>query len=141
MICKYCNIEYVEDQVKCSDCGAYLIKNENRQKGKDRKTDWLFSFGKITAQRAVSVLFFLGLMPLLATAYNFSNYVYINNRYLQNADLHFENGFRAEFMSTFQIILTFIIYFIAAALLWKIICELLIIIFRCFETYVNKNKQ
>lgn len=35
----------------------------------------------------------------------------------------------------------FILMFILSIIIWKIICELLLIFFRAFETYYNKNKK
>ena len=128
MICPKCGIEFGEDFTACSYCGSNLIESPKERIEIPKKSEeyhktknWLNSFGEITAQKGITILFYLGLFPLLYSSILFGNYILLGYEYLRNISLG-------------------VVCFIFAILVWKIICELLIIIFRCFETYVQKNK-
>ncbi|MBL4938591.1 hypothetical protein JK636_23075 [Clostridium sp. YIM B02515] len=111
LICPNCKSEFEDGVSICSDCGTALVKQPEEEKDDiSDKWNWLKDFGNITAKRALTILFYLGLAPLFISSILFRSFLGI-------------------------------VYFIFGVLIWKIICELLIIVFRCFETYVEKNKR
>jgi hypothetical protein len=140
MICPKCKTEYSQRFTKCSNCGEDLIENDVTQKGDREK--WLLKFGETTAKRAISALFYLGLFPLFFTSILFGKYLYLTNTY-EKAIWFIENG---QKMYTSALVnnqplgfLGGLVFFVVTALVWKVLCELLIIIFRAIETYIQKN--
>lgn len=142
MICPKCKTEYREGYTKCSDCREDLVSNNIRnQSGKD---EWLFKFGDITAKKALSILFFLGLLPLLFASIIFGKYLYLTNTYFKGI-WFIQDGQKmyTEKMANNLPLGVFggFIFFVVSVLVWKVICELLIIIFRAIETYTQKHKN
>ncbi|MCX7923105.1 MAG: DUF4282 domain-containing protein [Clostridia bacterium] len=142
MICPKCKTEYRKGYTKCSDCGENLVSKIIQNQG--GKEEWLFKFGEITAQKALSILFFLGLFPLLFAAIIFGKYLYIANTYMKGI-WFIQNGQKmyTETMANNLPLGVFggLIFFIISVLVWKVTCELLIIIFRAIETYTKKHKE
>lgn len=141
MICPKCNIEYREGVTECCDCGVELI--ENKAAEQNRKDDWCYKFGKTTAQQAITALFFLGIIPELFASILFGRFLYLSNTYYKGISF-LQNGMKTfserEVNNLPLGVLGGIAFFIVTVLLWKVICELLIIIFRVIETYTQKNK-
>jgi uncharacterized membrane protein SirB2 len=149
LICPKCKIEYRDGFSTCADCGTQLVEEieEVNVDYNDRGTDnlnWLKGFGNITAQRAITILFYSGIIPLFISSIMFGKNIYLTNKYLKVIS-YIQNG--AERSAQYEAnnlplgIFLGSIYFVVGVIMWKIICELLIIIFRCFETYVQKNKR
>lgn len=148
LICPICKTKYRDGLSVCSSCGTQLMKQtkEVKKNNNDRingKLNWLKEFGSITAQKAITILFYLGITPLFISSFLFGKNVYLTNQYFKDVSW-IENGTRwytqYEANNLPLGIFLGIIYFVIGILTWKIICELLIIIFRCFETYVHKNR-
>ena len=147
LICPKCKYEYEDGFSVCSDCGSQLIEKPledegNRNYKKDGNLSWLKGFGNITAQKAISILFYLSTIPFFISSIVLGKYIYLTSTYFK--DITFmQNGvqmFTETKVNNLPLaILLASIYFILGILIWKIICELLIMIFRCFETYVRKN--
>jgi len=141
MICPKCKMEYQERYTKCSQCGEDLIENDaTKQNGRE---NWLIKFGETTAKRAISVLFFLGLFPLFYISILFGKYLYLTNLY-EKSIWFTQNGQR---MYTSTMVnnkplgfLGGLVFFVVTVLVWKVLCELFIIIFRAIETYTQKNR-
>jgi hypothetical protein len=141
MICPKCKTEFREGYTKCSDCGEDLISNNTPKQSEGG--DWLFNFGETTAKRAVSILFFLGLFPMLYKSIFFGRYLYLTNSYLKSISFlqNGQNVHSGYLVNNLPLgILGGFVLFIVMVLMWKVLCELLIIIFRAIETYTEKNK-
>lgn len=141
MICQKCKMEYREGYTKCSDCGEDLIDNSTTKQ--NNNGGWLFRFGETTAKKAVSLLFYLGLLPLLFSSILFGKYLYLSNTYLKDIWL-MQDGqkmYTNKEVSNLPLgIFGGFLSYIVIVLVWKVICELLIIIFSAIETYTHKNK-
>ena len=142
MICPKCRIEYEEGNVKCTECGTKLVENDTFKQN-NNKTKWLTKFGETTAKDVISALFFIGLLPLLYGSVLFGKYLYLNSMYSKSISF-IRDG--TQYYTPVEVnnlplgIFGGLIFFILIVLVWKIVCELLIIIFRAIETYTHKNK-
>lgn len=88
MRCPKCNIEYMEGYTKCTDCGEELVQSDvtkERERG-----SWLFTFGETTAKSAISLLFYISLLPLLFTSIIYGKNLYLTNTYMKG--ISFMNG-------------------------------------------------
>ena len=147
LICPECKYEYEEGFSFCSDCGCQLIEKpqvdeRNTNYGGQDDLSWLKGFGNITATKAISILFYLSIVPFFISSIMFGKYIYLTSTYFK--DITFMENDQQMFTQTIVnnlplAVFLASIYFVLGILIWKIICELLIIIFRCFETYVRKN--
>lgn len=138
-ICPNCKSEYRMNFSTCSDCNVELIEMDKKE-----EVNWLKGFGEIPAKKCISILFYLGILPLFYSTIIFGRYIYLSNKYLK--DIWFLQDGKQAFTQTEVNNLPLgvflgILFFIFGILIWKIICELLIIIFRCFEVYVEKNSS
>jgi hypothetical protein len=141
MICPKCKMEYNEEYTECIECRKKLIENDASKL--NNSGDWFGGFGEITAKRAISILFFLGLLPILFTSILFGKYLYISNTYLKG--IWFmqdgQQSYTEKYVNNLPLgIFGGFLFFIVTVLVWKILCELLIIIFKAIETYTQKNK-
>jgi hypothetical protein len=99
-----------------------------------------FNLKKRSVKEILSLLYRVGIIPILYKAYLFGYYIYLNNTY--DKDFWFvENGQR---LSSSKIvnnaplaIIGGIIFIIVSIFAWKLVCELLLIMFQYFEA---KNK-
>ncbi len=145
LVCPNCKSEFEDGNTVCSECGTALVKQpEDEKEDTSDKWNWLKGFGNITAKRALAILFYLGLAPFFISSILFGKYIYVTNQYTKDI-LYSENGIQIHTGAVVNNlplgVFLGVVYFIFGVLIWKIICELLIIIFRCFETYVEKNKR
>lgn len=147
-MCPKCKVEHKEDVSTCDFCGAQLVElsEEVKKDENDRRVNnlnWLMEFGNITAKKAITILFYLGSIPLIISSIMIGRYIYLTNEYHKGIT-YIENGTRwyteARVNNLPLGVLSGIVYFVVGIFTWKIICELLMIIFRCFETYLQKNK-
>ena len=149
LVCPKCKNKYRDGFSVCSNCETQLVEQtEEHDKNDDgeinKSLNWLKGFGNITAQSAIVTLFYLGIMPLALSSFFVGKNIYLTNQYLKDIS-YLENGMQwytqTEVNNLPLGLFMGIAIFLFGVLTWKIICELLIIIFRCFETYVQKNKQ
>ncbi len=147
LICPKCKYEYETGVSVCSDCGTTLVEELkdieiNTTVKKDDISNWLKGFGNITAQKAITVLFYLVCIPLFISSIMFGKYIYLTKKYFKDIS-YMQDGVKwftqSEVNNLPLAIFLASIYFVFSLLIWKIICELLIIIFRCFETYTQKK--
>lgn len=103
---------------------------------------FMITFGEITSKKAITILFYIGIIPILIQSYVIGNTIHLTYTY-QKQISYLSNGIprftSVETPNIFFGILSGILAFIATLFIWKIICELLIMIFRCFETYARSN--
>lgn len=101
-----------------------------------------FKLGKMVSHKAISILFYVGFIPLIAQSYTLGKNIYKTNTYSQSIQLN-QNGpamFTGREVNNAPLgILGGLISFVVMVVIWKIICELLIILFRYFEADMNKN--
>ena len=141
MICPKCKVEYEKGNIKCAECGRELVENDALKL--NEKSNWFYKFGETTAKKAISALFFIGLLPLLFTSILFGNYLYLTNMYSKSISFmrDGQKWYTSEQVNNLPLgFLGGFVFFIVIVLVWKILCELLIIIFRAIETYTQKNK-
>ncbi|WBW97100.1 hypothetical protein [Oceanirhabdus sp. W0125-5] len=121
----------------------YGLRSINGNGIKESSKDFR-KFGVISAKNAIEILFYLGIFPILMKAIAYGKVMYLSHMYEKEISF-IENGMRHytyRMVNNLPLgIFTGILYFVFGVLIWKIICELLIMIFRCFETYVEKNKK
>ncbi|EGW39470.1 hypothetical protein DOT_2523 [Desulfosporosinus sp. OT] len=103
---------------------------------------YVFIFGKITSFRAITILFYFGLLPLIVPSFYMGNFIYLTNTY----STEIQTSFNGQLMSTFQDVnnvplgvIGGVVTFIILSIIWKMVCELLIILFKYFETNTQKN--
>lgn len=141
MVCPKCKVEYPEGYTKCPDCGENLIDSSTASQ--KRRGNVFFRFGETTAENAITLLFFIGSLPLLFSAVLFGRYLYLNNTYLKSIRFMQDGQLvysEIQAQDTTLGVLGGFAFFIVAVLIWKVLCELLIIIFRALETYIQKNR-
>ncbi|MDR3599480.1 MAG: hypothetical protein P4L49_03190 [Desulfosporosinus sp.] len=102
----------------------------------------VFIFGKISAFRAITIIFYLGLLPLIIPSFYMGNFIYLYSTY----STQIETSLNGQPVSTFQDVnnvplgvIGGVVTFIILSVLWKMVCELLIILFKYFETNTQKN--
>ncbi|MDO0824642.1 hypothetical protein [Desulfosporosinus nitroreducens] len=97
----------------------------------------LFILGKTTSFRAITILFYMGLIPLIVPSYFLGNFIYLTNTYFEEV----QSIYNGQPILSFQDInnaplgvLGGVVTFVVLSILWKVLCELLIILFRYFES-------
>ncbi len=89
-----------------------------------------FVLGQMTVENIITKLFYIGLVAVAFWAYMFGRYFFspIILRFI-------------TYNKWVNLIIPYIITFAIGLILWKIVCELLIVIFRCFEIYYKSKKR
>ena len=138
MICPKCNAEYIEGYTKCSDCGEDLVAI-TIDRPKDFKFD-LFKLGRMPAKMALSLLFYLSIIPTLYISILFGKYIYLANTYMKTiktgdvfTSIEVNNSTLGVFAG--------VVLFIVSTLIIKIVFELLLIMFTAIEAYIKKAKS
>lgn len=130
-------IKYIDEEK-----GVLVLKNEYIKKFVDR----FIKFGNMSAKNAISIIFYLGVIPIFTKAIQYGKmFIYTNNIVKEVWDKSSIKMVKTgtivqEKTYMVQGIFRGLLYFIIMLIIWKIICELSIKIFRCFEVYVDKNK-
>ncbi|SHH81757.1 DUF4282 domain-containing protein [Desulfosporosinus lacus] len=103
-----------------------------------------FKLGEMVSYKAISILFYVGFIPLIAQSYMLGKNIYETNTYSKSIQVN-QNGqiwLTGQEVNNIPLgILGGLVSFIVTMIIWKIICELLIIVFRYFEAGTNKNFQ
>ncbi|MTI47391.1 hypothetical protein [Sporosalibacterium faouarense] len=89
----------------------------------------MFSIGKLTATKVINILFYSGVLIFSIPGISISQYL---NHYSQSLYRPLMN---------FSGFISFILVYLLWIIIWKLFCELLLIIFRCFETYYQSKKK
>jgi hypothetical protein len=97
----------------------------------------IFNLQKRTAVESLSLVYKAGMIPLLYGSYLNGYYLYLNNTYEQGFSfvqnrvrLYSEEPVSNMYLGIFG----GMIFFIISVYIWKLVCELLLIMFRFFET-------
>ncbi|WP_432663057.1 hypothetical protein R9X47_21020 [Wukongibacter baidiensis] len=93
-----------------------------------------FSLGEISVDNIITKLFYIGLIPLALWAYNIYNVYSIA---ISLRLIRYSNHYARLFISIASYIITLVI----GLAFWKIVCELLLVIFRCLEAYYESKKR
>lgn len=99
-----------------------------------------FSLGKTSVKRLISWLFYIGFLPVAYLSYSFGSFIYATNMY--NKVISEKNNILVTESANNWIvgIIGGIIAFIFYIVLWKIICELLLLIFTYLENRIKQNE-
>ena len=108
--------------------------------------DKYIKLGNMSAKNAISILFYIGLIPILKKGILYGEMFCFTNNIVEkvwdkSSTQMVKTGIVVQ-KETYMVegIIRGILYFLIAAIIWKIACELILKIFRCFEVYVDKNK-
>jgi Na+/H+-translocating membrane pyrophosphatase len=100
--------------------------------------------GKTTSYKAITILFYVGIISILVKSILIGKITSVYTTYdkpieFMRDGVMWHSSVRADNvpLGIFLGILSFIIFVV----IWKVICELLIIIFRGFEVYIEKNQR
>ncbi len=92
-----------------------------------------FNLGKIPVKKIISWLFFVGFIPMFYLAYSFGNFMYITHGYDKVISLK-SNVSITESTNNWVIgLISGILALVFYIILWKIVCELLLLIFSYLE--------
>lgn len=99
-----------------------------------------FSLGKTSVKKVISCLFFIGFIPVVYSSYSFGMFMYTANTY--NKVISEKNNILVTESANnwFIGLVGGIIAFVFYVILWKVICELLLLIFTYLENRINKMK-
>lgn len=106
--------------------------------------DRFLDFGKIGAGRIAEWLFWAGTVLSGISSFLFGKYLYLTNTY--DKDISFmQNGekwYTSKPVNHLPLgIGGALVSFIVSVVFWRIACELLYLIIKCMETYLEKNKN
>ncbi len=98
-----------------------------------------FNLGKTSVKSIISCLFYVGFIPMAYFAYSFGNFMY--RTHLYNKVISVKNNVTiAESANNWVIgLVGGIISFVFYIILWKIICELLLLIFSYLEKRLTQE--
>ncbi|QWU15321.1 hypothetical protein SAMN04487895_10815 [Paenibacillus sophorae] len=110
------------------------MNNEDKYNG-------ILSLGQIQPKILVTILFYAGIITIIYWSIPFGRYISITNKYMKSVQITegMYTGVAVE--NRFLGIIAGIIFFLILSVVWKVFCELLLLIFVAFRTYINKNKQ
>lgn len=107
-----------------------VVSNFNKDKAFAKK---FFVLGEMSVDNVIMKLFYIGFIIVAFWAYIFRMYCSsIVFRFI---------SYDTYYSQLFALIASYIVTFAVILVLWKIVCELLIIIFRCFEVYYKSKKK
>ncbi len=97
-----------------------------------------FTLGEMSVNSIITKIFYIGIIQVVYLSYNY--------RIILGALSRFSNWQNLSsniiiYYSLFNSIIGFIIIFLILLALWKLVCELMIIIFRCFEIYYDRRRS
>jgi hypothetical protein len=98
-----------------------------------------FNFGEKKAKEIIVLLFLFGVIPIAFYCIMIGNLY--GTMYSQQTSVPSPyGGFTAATESSGLLgLFVGLLSFVVVTLVWKLICELLLIIFRCLEVYIRKN--
>ena len=100
-----------------------------------------FEFGENTAKEIIRLLFYIGMIPIAFYAIVIGRMAALT--FLAEKWVPSSYGMYTSVMETnyFLGFLTAVIVFIVGIILWKLFCELILLIFRSLEVYIQKNSK
>lgn len=102
----------------------------------------LFGIGETSAKRAVSSLFYVGLAIVSYRSIVFGRHLYLAYTYQKKLQIFRDGVYTVTYRTVNHLplgILGGIVFFVLSVVAWKILCELVYIIVRAFETYALSN--
>ena len=108
----------------------------------EKEMKGFLSLGKWSVNRIIHYLFYAGMIPIAFQAYTFGKFLYLNNTYLKGAS-YIQDG--QQVYTDYPVphaplgFFGAIAFFIVGLLIWKLTCELLLIMFRFFESNTKKE--
>lgn len=109
-----------------------LIKLFSSFKKNNEFINNFFVLGEISVNNLITKLFYLGIILIVYWAYIF-------RMYFSNVLWMIFNLNNTYYIHSVILVISYIVTFVIILTLWKIICELLIIILRCFEAYFHSK--
>ncbi|MFP3387870.1 hypothetical protein [Brevibacillus sp. SIMBA_040] len=100
-----------------------------------------FEFGEKTAKEIIRMLFFVGMVPIAFYAIvigRIAALAFLTERWVPSSYGMYTSVMETNYLLGF---LTAVIVFIVGIILWKLICELILLIFRSLEVYIQKNSN
>lgn len=98
-----------------------------------------FSLGEKKAKEIILLLFIMGIIPIAyycimfgsITAATYPQQITVPSQYGGFTGTTESNGLLGFFVG--------VVSFVVAVVVWKLLCELLLLVFRCLEVYISKN--
>lgn len=101
--------------------------------------DGIVTLGKMKPAMLITALFYTGIIGVIYFAFQFGKYISIKNAAMKTAVI--DQGFNQEIAN--NTILGFfagVMCFLALLIIWKVVCEFLLLIFNALYVYVNRKE-
>ncbi|WP_440962199.1 hypothetical protein ACN6KS_13505 [Paenibacillus nitricinens] len=103
-----------------------------------RLPDGIITLGKMKSVTLITILFYTGIIGTIYFSFQFGKYIAISNAVMKT--IVFDQGYN-QFV-THNYILGFfagVMCFVVLLVIWKVACELLLMIFNALSVYVNRK--
>ena len=101
-----------------------------------------FKLGNLNSIKAISILFYAGLIPLIVQSYIIGKYIYLTNTYMSSVNTirDGQTWLTGQEVNNAPLgLLGGVVSFVVQLVIWKMVCELLIIFFRYFEMNTKRD--
>lgn len=89
------------------------------------------NFGDISVSKIIKIVYLVGLVPIILSVFTITSSI---------SALSFPFLYPSGILSVICNTLLSLAITIICSIMWKLVCELLYIVFRCLEVYIIKNK-
>ena len=100
-----------------------------------------FEFGEKTAKEIIRLLYFIGMVPIAFYAIvigRIAALTFLTERWVPSSPGMYTAEIETNYFLGF---VTAVIVFIVGIILWKLFCELLLLIFKSLEVYIQNNSK
>lgn len=100
--------------------------------------DGIITLGKMKPATLITILFYTGIIGTIYFAFQFGKYIAISNAVMKT--IVFDQGYNQVVTNNY--ILGFfagVMCFVVLLVIWKVACELLLMIFNALSAYVNRK--